>query len=104
MQMTNEQTNSGLSIHEQLKKSIAEMEHDKKHNPIKWVAQFREKDEEDRKIIKLGIQQVRHLFCVYFDFDTDDAERTGSSEEEAMQLIEESWGDSETFQWISETQ
>ena len=101
--MTNEKSNDTLSIYEKLKKSIAEMEHEEQHNSIKWEAQFKEKDEEDRKIVKLGIQRVRHSFCVYFDFDTNDAERTGSSEEEAMQLIEESWGDWETFQWISDT-
>lgn len=67
---------------------------------IKWVAQFHAKDDVKREIIKLGIKKERHLYFACFDFDQSGHERVGTSEQEVMEKIQNTWGDWGTFELI----
>lgn len=89
-----------MSLYDRLKKSIEESEYDKKNNSITWVAQFNAKDDTDEKVVKLGIRQEGHLTWIYFDFDTNDADGCGDSDEEAIEQIERRWGYMDTFERI----
>lgn len=70
---------------------------------IKWIAQYHAKDDINERIIKLGIRQEKiftTLTWIYFDFDVADSDMCENSDEEAIKLIEENWGNMNTFEWI----
>ena len=88
------------NLYNNLKQAIQEEEQDKQNNPVEWIAQFNSHDETNRELIKIGIQNVRHLVVIYFDFDQKNYDFSFSSREEALNFINEKWGGMETFKLI----
>ena len=89
-----------MTLYDKLKNSIQQFENDKKNNPIVWVAEYNEKDDVEKAVVKLGIRRERHLIFIYFDFDTNEADGVSNTEEEARKQIEERWGNFDTFKWM----
>jgi len=87
-------------LYNDLKQAIHEEEHDKQNNPIEWIAQFNSRDEIQRELIKVGIQNVRHLTVIYFDFDQKNHDFSFSSRKKALDFITEKWGYMETFELL----
>lgn len=89
-----------MSLYDDLKKSIEEMEYDKTNNRIEWVAKFKGKDDEYGDVIRIGIRSERHLIFIYLDLDIDEGDGVSNTVNDALKQIEERWGYLETFEWM----